>query len=115
MPALYNFLGGNRVWRGNTFPITFTFKNSDGTAVDLTGSTIRIRIEDAAGTTVIDTAMTVAAPASGQATITLSSVQTRALTSGSGNRYEVERRINSTETTLVYGNITAEGGVNTDA
>lgn len=114
MPALYNFIGAARIWRGNTRTITFRFKNADGSALDLSGSTLEFRAVNASDVEIVKRNMTIAAPASGEASIALTASETTAFTSGARNRYEVERRISSSEETLIYGNITAEGGINTN-
>ncbi len=114
MPAQYNFLGDARIWRGNTRTITFRFKNADSTPVDLTGSTLEFRAVNAAGQEIVKRNLTVAAPSTGEASIVLTVSETAAFTEGQRNRYEVERRISSTEETLIYGTITAEGGINTN-
>lgn len=99
------------LWRGNTFSETYSFKDESNVAFDLTGSELWFRAEWEGGA--ISKQLTIATPANGQATLSLSAAETHRV--GEGTTYEIERRIGGVETTLLYGEITYQGGVNTDA
>jgi len=80
------------VWRGDTFDQPFTVLNVHGSAAeDLTGWTIRIRVEDrTTGSEVFDLAPTPATPANGTVNFELTVAQTRTLILGHRYTYQVQ-------------------------
>lgn len=108
MPANYDLT----IWRGNDFSRTFRFKDG-ASAFNLTGSTLIWRAAWSDGE--FEQTLAVATPSNGEAVLSLTPAQTRALPEGRSSSYEIERRIGGQETTLIYGAITVTGGVNDDA
>lgn len=114
-PPTYDF----PVWKGNTTPIRVRFKLEDETPIDLTGSTVVFRaawgssgaIRLVSGT---DSEVDLTEAAEGEVTITLSASHTREIPKGRIARYEIERRIDGVQTTLVYGFLNATEWVNDD-
>lgn len=108
------------VRQGNSLTISFRFKDESGDPVDLTGSAIRFRVELGSRTgefigksTPVQLAMP--SPVTGEITLSLSPDETKRLTPGRTNRYEIERRIGGNETTLIAGYIVGIRGVNDNA
>jgi len=105
--------------RGNSFRRTFRFKDGAGDPVDLTGSVIVFVAE--AGTARIrksteDGSLAMPDPTDGEITLSLSPAETRQFPVGRLRaRYEIERRIDAEETTLVSGCITVMDGINDDS
>lgn len=62
----------------------------DDTAVDLTDATLTLHVRTGGGVVVLDVLLTSAAPATGMATLRLTSVQTAALDPATRYVYEVE-------------------------
>ena len=105
--------------RGNSFRRSFRFKDSAGDPVDLTGSVI-IFIADAGTVRIVkstaDGTLAMPDPATGEITLNLTPAETRQLPVGRlRTRYEIERRIDGEETTLVSGCITVMDGINDDS
>ena len=104
--------------RGNSFRRVFRFKDSDGEAVDLTGSVLMFVVEAGAVRLVKSTAdgtFAMLDPASGEVVLSLTPAETRLLPAGRlRTRYEIERRIGDEETTLAAGCITVMDGINDD-
>jgi hypothetical protein len=100
--------------QGNDFSCEFRFKSDDETPFDLTGSTLEFRCEKDDGTYLTKT-LTPDDPTTGVVTLSITVAETRTLTVGRFNRWEVERRISSTEYTLMQGFINMAEGVNDDA
>jgi hypothetical protein len=105
--------------RGNTYSAKFTFLQSDNeTAHDLTAATLVFRaVHNGAEVLRRDTSagITVPTPANGEAFLTLTPAQTRALPQGAVTAYELEMRQGGAETTVFYGKIDARLGNNDDA
>lgn len=116
MQASYDLTG---LRRGNSFRRTFRFKDAAGYLVDLTGSVLVFVAE--AGTTRVrksteDGSLAMPDPAAGAVTLHLTPAETRLFPVGRlRTRYEIERRIEGEETTLVSGCITVMDGVNDDS
>ncbi len=116
MAASYDLTG---LRRGNSFRRTFRFKDGDGHPVDLTGSVL-VFVAEAGGVrlckSTADGSLTMPAPASGEIALHLTPAETRLLPVGRLKvRYEIERRIDGEETTLVSGCITVMDGINDDS
>ncbi len=116
MAASYDLTG---LRRGNSFRRTFRFKDADGDLVDLTGSVLLFVAE--AETARIrksteDGSLAMPDPAAGQITLNLTPAETRLFPVGRLRaRYEIERRIEGEETTLVSGCIAVMDGINDDS
>lgn len=116
MTATYDLTG---IRRGNSFERVFRFKDSDGDPINLTGSVIVFSVTS--GSAVIrkstaDGGLLMPTPSNGQITLKLTPSETRQFAVGKlRNRYEIERRIDGSETTLVSGCIVVSQGVNDDA
>ena len=116
MAASYDLTG---LRRGNSFRRTFRFRDAYGDLVDLTGSVL-VFVADA-GTvrvrkTTEDGSLAMLDPAAGEVTLILSPTETRQFPVGRLRaRYEIERRIEAEETTLVSGCITVMDGINDDS
>ena len=116
MSASYDLTG---LRRGNSFRRTFRFKDGAGDPVDLTGSvlvfvaeagTVRIRKTTEGGS------LAMPVPTDGEVMLNLSPAETRQFPVGRLRaRYEIERRIDDEETTLVSGCITVMDGINDDS
>lgn len=115
MPAQYVI----KVWKGNTLTLPLRFRTTPGNApIDLTGSTIIAIIRWAGGQIRKESGepgFTITDAEDGLVEVFLTSAETRQIPTGSTARYEIERRIGSTETTLLYGNIHASEWVNDDS
>ena len=106
--------------QGNTLRRTFRFLNDDGTPVDLTGSVLRFRVELGSRTgnfiaKATPVQLLMPDPASGELTLTIPPVETAQITLGRTNRYEIERRVGSDETTILSGFLVGIRGVNDNA
>jgi len=116
MAASYDLTG---LRRGNSFRRVFRFKDAAGELVDLTGSALVFVAE--AGTARVrksteDGSLAMPDPATGEITLNLSPAETRLFPVGRLRvRYEIERRIEAEETTLVSGCITVMDGINDDS
>jgi len=115
MAASYDLTG---LRRGNSFRRTFRFRDAAGDLVDLTGSVLVFMAE--AGTARIrksteDGSLAMPDPAVGEVMLNLTPAETRLFPVGRLKaRYEIERRIDGEETTLVSGCITVMDGINDD-
>lgn len=132
MPGKYDI---TTWWRGATFQLRFELKDAQNNPVDLTGSvlifraldtrdntpTIRLATTDAVvyhtdATTVLEGFYVVGSPTLGVVELVLRPSKTRSVDVGAGTAsYEIERRIAGREEVLLYGAITAAGGINDDA
>ena len=105
--------------RGNSYRRTFRFKDGAGDPVDLTGSVLVFVAEAGAIRLVRSTAdgsLAMPNPAAGEITLSLTPAETRQFPVGRLRaRYEIERRIDGDETTLVSGCITVMDGINDDS
>lgn len=105
--------------RGNSFRRTFRFKDGVGDPVDLAGSVLVFVVEAGAVRLVKSTAdgsLAMPDPSTGEITLTLTPAETRQLPVGRLRaRYEIERRMDGDETTLVAGCITVMDGINDDS
>lgn len=110
MPTQKDF----EIWIGNDFQRLLTLKDASGAVVDLTGATLVFRAINSANTQIFRKELTVATPASGQALLSISAIETRDMPTDRSLRYEVEHRAGGIQTTLLYGNLNAKGGVNDD-
>lgn len=115
--ATYNFT----VRQGNTDRRTFVMLDDQSPAepIDLTGSTMIFRAVYPLGAGVLkkssaDGDLTVRAT-DGEVDLVLTAAETRAFPAGRTVRYELERRINGDEETLLSGYITVTEGLNDDA
>lgn len=116
MAAHYDIKG---VRRGNTFSRVFRLLDGEESPLDLDGSTLVFSVETAAGsvlrksTAVIDSGFEISS--GNEATLTLTPEETRTLRVGRTTRYELERLIGTTETTILEGCMTVSEGINADA
>lgn len=116
MSASYDLTG---LRRGNSFRRTFRFKDAAGDLVNLTGSVLVFTAE--AGTTRVrkstdDGSLEMPDPSAGEITLNLTPSETRQFPVGRLRaRYEIERRFDDEETTLVSGCITVMDGINDDS
>jgi hypothetical protein len=105
--------------RGNSFRRIFRFKDGAGDPVDLTGS-ILVFVAEAGAIRLIkstaDGSLGMPDPSIGEITLNLAPAETRQFPVGRLRaRYEIERRIEGEETTLVSGCITVMDGINDDS
>jgi hypothetical protein len=104
--------------QGNNGAWEFRFKSydDDGNLLpfDLTGSTLAFRAEKSDGTYLSKT-LTPDDPETGKVTLSLTATESRDFTIGRFNRWEIERRIDSNEYTLIQGFVNVTEGVNDDA
>jgi len=111
MTATYDISG---IRRGNTFERVFRFKDSDGDAVDLTGSVMVASI--VSGSVTVRKSTADGGLLNGEITLRLTPTETRQLEVGKlRTRYEIERRIGGNETTILAGCMTVTEGINNDA
>ena len=116
MAASYDLLG---LRRGNSFRRIFRFKDGVGDPVDLNGSVLVFVAEAGLVRLVKSTAdgsLAMPDPAAGEITLNLTPAETRQFPAGRLRaRYEIERRIEGEETTLVSGYIAVMDGINDDS
>lgn len=113
-PALYNL----SIWVGNSTTFTFRLKQDLTTPLDLTTSSMimtiahdgnLIELNATSGNVEITDAV------NGEFTVTMTALETRAIKSSSASvTYEIERRVGSEQTTVLYGSIALTGGANVD-
>ena len=105
--------------RGNSFRRIFRFKDGAGDPVDLTGSVLVFVAEAGAirlSKSTADGSLGMPDPSNGEITLSLTPAETRQFPVGRLRaRYEIERRIEGEETTLVSGCITVMDGINDDS
>lgn len=113
-PAQYTL----RLWRGNTEPLAFRFKQANGDPFDLSGSTLILKIDFDSGVLIKSSAQgdwVIDDPASGEARVTLSAADTRSICGGvRPARFEIERHVGDEQRTLLFGKVVVEGGTNVD-
>lgn len=106
------------VKQGNNFSWEFRLKSYDenGNLVpfSLTGSTLNFVAEKADGTKLTKT-LTPTDAANGIVPLSITVSESRMFAIGRENRWEMERRISGTETTLLQGYIICREGINADA
>jgi len=116
MAASYDLTG---LRRGNSYRRAFRFKDAAGDLVDLTGSVLVFVAEAGAvrlTKSTADGSLAMLDPTTGEITLSLTPAETRQLPVGRLRvRYEIERRIDGEETTLVSGCITVMDGINDDS
>lgn len=106
------------VWKGNTLTLPLRFRTSATTFLDLTGSELVFRASWPGGTPIRyatpSAAFTINDAVGGRATLTLSVADTRSIPQGDVARYEIERRIDGRQETLMFGTLNASEWVNDD-
>lgn len=106
------------VWRGNTSEFAFRLKVDADTPFDLTGSTIVMSIvykDGRVDLSSVDNKVLIADPSAGEFSVPISAELSRSIAPDNGQaQYEIERRIGDEQTTILYGVIRLEGGVNAD-
>jgi hypothetical protein len=108
------------IWKGNTvsFPIRIQTRNGATlTPVDLSGSVLVFRASWPGGSLRKEEAeqgFAITSAPQGEATLAFTIEETRRLPVGSVVRYEIERRIGATQTTLLYGELKVSEWVNDD-
>lgn len=70
------------LYAGDSFARTFTLKDSNGVAIDLTGLTGRAQVRDRPGGKLLASFTVVVTPLTGTIEVSLTATQTRALTNG---------------------------------
>ena len=109
-----------KIWIGANFSEDYEAINDDGTAFDLTGSELVLRILDGDGTELLrltsasDDEIEITDDAGGEFTISMSYEQTRLMPLGRVARYELERRVSGSQESFLSGFVFAEGGDNDD-
>lgn len=109
------------VWQGNTSEIALKLKTSETTYLDLTGSTFFFKMQWKAGGATqtlvlsIGNGIVITDAAEGYLTITITTAQSRTLLKGRTVKYELERRIDGKEITLLAGFLRVVEWVNDDA
>jgi hypothetical protein len=105
------------VTQGNDFSLSFQVMsydaNGDAVPFNLTGSTLSFVAEKDDGTKLTKT-LTPSDAANGIVPLTFTVAETREFTVGRFNRWEIERRISSTEHTILRGYIICTEGINSD-
>lgn len=107
MPTQYDI----SLWSGNTDTREFTLKDSLGAVVDLTGATVRFVAGLSKKDILVDKNLTVSAPLTGKAVLSLTKEETEKFEDRTVP-YEIVLILGSVETTLLNGNVTAQGGLN---
>ncbi|WP_420408715.1 hypothetical protein [Hoeflea sp.] len=107
------------IWVGNTNEFRFRLKQNAETPLDLTGSTIVMTIVHGGDQIVLSSAaeeISIDDPTSGEFVVPISVEQSRSVqpSPGAGIQYEIERRIDGKQTTIIYGSISLAGGNNAD-
>ena len=101
------------IWVGNTAKWRFEFAADATTPFDLTGSELLFTLFHD-GPPIVRT-LTIDDAAEGKASLMLTVDDTRAVCAVRGPaRYEVERRIDGNQNTLLFGAIRRKGGANND-
>lgn len=109
------------VWQGNTSEIALKLKTSETTYLDLTGSTFFFKMQWKVGGATqtlvlsIGNGIVITDAAEGYLTITITTAQSRTLLKGRTVKYELERRIDGKEITLLAGFLRVVEWVNDDA
>ncbi len=110
MPANHDFV----IWRGNNDASPTIEPRGPGDAVfDHTGSTWRLVARVASDAVLFDIAGVLDAQ-TGRVTFPITLEMSRQAPLGKSARYEIERRVGSTEETWLYGYLVGAGGANTD-
>lgn len=91
--------------KGDTIAFEIAVTNPDGTSVDLTGAAMRWTVEGKWDKTIANGGITVTAPATGIAVVTVSSAETNAL-DVTAYRHECKYSKNGVITTLFKGWLT---------
>jgi hypothetical protein len=106
------------VWKGNTFKMKVRFKVDADTPFDLTGSEIVMTVVHSNGTLELSSntsGITLTDPVNGEVDFVMTAEETREMSHIHPYvRYEIERRINGEQTTLLYGRVDLTGGNNVD-
>lgn len=116
MPASFDL----NVWKGNTFDLKFSVKtrvNKVLVPVDLTGSTLVFRAAWESGSirkVSGDADFSITNAVDGQVSLTLSHTETRQLPKDQTVRYEIERRIDGAQKTVLFGIVKVSEWVNDD-
>lgn len=108
-----------QVWKGNTFRLPIgisTVTAGVKSPVNLTGSSLVFLATWSGGSLRHETgdgSLTITDAVSGEAALTLSVAETRALPIGR-IKYEIERRLSGDQTTILYGELVVTGWSNDD-
>lgn len=116
MPGKYNMT----IWRGNDYDVSFSFKKSDGTALDMTdidvvfrsewpSGSIRLASDDVPTGSYIEKT----SPSGGLVSLHFDPPGTREFPLGKAD-YEIEFRASGEEVTVLSGSVILVGGVNDD-
>jgi hypothetical protein len=106
------------LWRGNSETLHFRLKNKDGTPFILTGSVLTFRLTHEKGVLVktIGNGLVIGGTDTNEIFISITPAETRLISDGQRVRsvYELERKIELEERTILTGNVTMMGGNNAD-
>lgn len=103
------------VWRGNTETIPVQVKTKVAgvsTAVNLTGSTLNFLAQWAGGS--LAKVLDITDEVLGLAELPLTAAETKSFPASVAINYEIERRVGSSQRTILYGKVVANGGINSD-
>lgn len=114
MPQQYDLA----IWKGNDFALPLRLKTRSGASlapVDLTGSTLVFRAVWPGGSLRKPSpdGWTINA-AQGEATLALTVAETRLIPMGARVKYEIERRVGSSQATIMYGLVKVSEWANDD-
>lgn len=115
-PAKYDIV----TWTGTDFSESYEAQNDDLTAFDLTGSELVFRALDASGTELFRfssedaTELEITDASAGEYTFSLTGAQTRLVPLGRVAKYEIERRVGTSQESFMAGFLIGEGGANDD-
>lgn len=99
------------IWRGNDVTLPFEFDDLTGNDYSLVGASLKFTTDSVS---TLEIPLTISDAASGKASLSLTSAQTRLLPLGRVTQYEIEETRGGKQTTLLSGMINAQGGVNVD-
>lgn len=107
------------VWKGNTLSRTFRLKAEGGSLVDLNGSVFVFRVVNKAAEIIRYVSasadeLSVPTPENGEVVLLMPVADTRLLPDGAVARYELERRVGTEQTTVLYGSLVVKGWANDD-
>ena len=105
------------IWQGNDERFIFNLKDASGLPMDLTDSEIVLTVASIPdlrkSTNDVDSGLELTDAAAGQFMLTITHGETRNMPKGN-NSYEIERRLDGWQTTLLYGYFEVQGGLNDD-
>ena len=107
-----------KIWVGNDTILEFRLLQDSEVPLDLTGSEVAMFFKQGTTLHTLSTTtghITIDAPETGVFRVSIDRDFTRSIRSDYPIvQYEIERRIDDSQTTILYGNIKLEGGANDD-